>query len=126
MPTNVLKTGSDWLSGQLKSKIGTTVTYVRGDYSVSLTATVGSTSFDQADEFGIIERIESRDYLIDAADLVLNSVTVLPGRGDKIEETQDGTTYTYEVMTLDNQPAWRYSDSYRKKLRIHTKQIELN
>lgn len=122
---NILKTGSDWLGSQLKSKVGTDVTYVRGSHSVPVTATVGSTEFEQVDESGIVERIEARDYLIDTADLVLNSVTVLPARGDHVEETQGGTTYTYEVMTLDGRPAWRYSDRFRTKLRIHTKQIEL-
>jgi len=106
-----------------RSAAGITVTYSRGADSVSLTAVVGQSSFDEVDAMGIVERIESRDYFVDVTKLILNSVTVLPGIGDSIVETVDGIDYKYEVMTLDSQPAWRYSDVHRYALRIHTKQI---
>jgi len=32
-------------------------------------------------------------------------------------------TFIYEVMAPGNEPPWRYSDPYRRTLRIHTKLI---
>lgn len=109
-----------------RSAAGEAITYKRGVNSVSLTAVIGTSGFDQVDAMGIVERIESRDYFIEAAKLIIDSALILPGIGDSILETVDGVTYTYEVMTLDGQPAWRYSDPYRDKLRIHTKQIVIS
>jgi hypothetical protein len=71
----------------------------------------------------VVERIESRDFLILAEDLVLDGTVVLPVRGDRIRETQGGKVYVYEVVAPGNEPCWRYSDPFRKTLRIHTKHI---
>ena len=40
-----------------------------------------------------------------------------------IRETDGGKTYEYEVMAPGNDPCWRWSDDYRRTLRIHTKLI---
>ena len=56
-------------------------------------------------------------------DLLLAGVPVLPERGDRIRETQGATTYVYEVMAPGKEPHYRYSDPYRKTLRIHTKHV---
>jgi len=122
---DLLQTGSDWLADQLKTHAGRTVTYRRGTDTVAVTATIGRTEFEVDDEFGVLRKIESRDFLILAADLVLNGQAVLPERGDEIDETQGGVTYTYEVMAPGKEPHFRYSDPYRKTLRIHTKQTDV-
>lgn len=123
---DLLQIGSDWLADQMKAHVGRSVTYRRGGDSVTVTATIGRTEFELDDEFGVLQKFESRDFLIPAADLVLNSVTVLPERGDEIDETQGGTTYTYEVMAPGKEPHFRFSDPYRRTLRIHTKQTDAN
>jgi hypothetical protein len=64
-----------------------------------------------------------RDFPIKAADLVLGSAPTLPERGDVIRETQGTKTFIYEVMAPGKEPPWRWSDTYRKLLRIHTKQV---
>jgi hypothetical protein len=64
-----------------------------------------------------------RDFLIHAADLILAGEPTLPERGDLIRETQGGRTFVYEVMAPGKEPPWRWSDVFRKVLRIHTKQI---
>ena len=123
---DLLQVGSDWLADQMKSHAGRSVTYRRGGDSVTVTATIGRTEFELDDEFGVLRKIESRDFLISAADLVLNSVTVLPERGDEIDETQGSVTYTYEVMAPGKEPHYRFSDPYRRTLRIHTKQTDVS
>jgi len=120
---DILETGSNWLQSQRKKHATRQVTYRRGVDSVSVQATVGRTVFEQDDGSGVIVRTEIRDYLIDTVDLVLAGQPALPERGDRIEETVGGKKFTYEVMPLGTEPHWRYSDPYRKTLRVHTKHI---
>jgi len=68
-------------------------------------------------------RIESRDYLVRASDLILAGAVTLPKPGDLILESDGIATYTYEVMAPGDEPPWRYSDMNRATLRIHTKQV---
>jgi len=99
------------------------VSYARGASTVEVQATIGRTEFEQADEFGIVTKTESRDYLIRTADLVLDGQPTLPKRGDQIRETDGSTTFVFEVLSPGDEPVFRYSDPYRKALRIHTKHI---
>lgn len=124
--TNLLKTGSDWLEEQRKNHCSTAVTYSRGEDSAEVAATIGRTEFEVAGDYGVIERTESRDFLILATDLVLAGVAAAPQRGDQIRETVGEKVYVYEVMAPGVEPCWRYSDSHRKTLRVHTKHVETN
>ncbi len=71
----------------------------------------------------MVVRIQSRDFLIHTADLVLTGTQTLPIAGDLIREIQDASTFVYEVMAPGNEPHYRYSDPFRKLLRIHTKHV---
>src|SRR3954466_8485975 len=115
--SDLLQQGSDWLADRLKSVASQSVVFSRGATSNSVSATIGRTLFEATSELGIVERWEARDYLIQAVDLPLGE----PRRGDQIREIQNGTTYVYEVMAPGNEPAYRFSDPYRKTYRIHTK-----
>ena len=86
-------------------------------------ASIGRTIFDVDNGFGVVERTETRDFLVLTDDLVLGGARTLPERGDRVRETQGTTTFVYEVMAPGKEPHWRYSDPYRKALRIHTKHI---
>jgi len=99
------------------------VTYCRGGQSVEVQATVGRTVFEIADTYGLVERSESRDFLVTAADLVLAGQAVLPERGDQVREAQGDKVYVYEVMAPGKEPHYRFSDVYRRTLRIHTRQV---
>ncbi|MBP9034619.1 MAG: hypothetical protein KBG29_12040 [Pseudomonadales bacterium] len=118
---DLLEQGAAWLQEQRTRHLSRTVTYLRGGDSVDLPATIGQTTFEQADEYGVIHRTESRDYLIAAADLVLAGKQDLPRAGDRIRETDGDQIFLYEVMAPGGEPPWRYSDAYRRTLRIHTK-----
>lgn len=121
--TNLLQIGTSWLADQMKTHASIDVTYERGAEQVSVKATVGKTEFELDDGSGVIVRVQSRDYLIQAADLVLGGVETLPAAGDLIRETQGAKTFVYEVMTPGDEPHYRYSDPFRKLLRIHTKHV---
>jgi len=121
--TDLLAQGAAWLEDQRHKHLTRTVVYQRGADTVEMLATIGRTEFEQADEFGALRRTESRDYLVRAADLVIAGDPVSPKAGDRIRETDDGVTFIYEVMAPGNEPPWRYSDPYRRTLRIHTKYV---
>jgi len=127
--SGLLEKGSNWLEVQRHEHLTRTVVYQRGSESVELAATVGRTLFEQADEFGVVHRTESRDFLVRAADLVLEGIPALPKAGDRIRETAGDQTFVYEVMAFGSptggrpEPPFRYSDPYRRTLRIHTKHV---
>ena len=121
---DLLAASSAWLEKQRHEHRTVPATYVRGDASVELMATVGRTIFEQRDDYGVIEKTESRDFLVRAEDLVLEGDPALPERGDQVRETDGGKVFVYEVMAPGKEPHFRYSDPYRKTLRIHTKHVE--
>lgn len=119
---DLLAKAAEWLTDQRHQHMARTVTYQRGGDEIELSATIGQTTFEQVDDHGIT-RTQSRDFLVRAADLVLGSAAVLPISGDRIVETDGAQTYTYEVMAPGGEPPYRYSDSFRNTLRIHTKMV---
>ena len=120
---NLFDTGATWLANQLKTHASTDVIYVRGVDQVPVKATIGKTEFEIDDGSGVIVRIQSRDFLIHTTDLVLAGTDSLPVAGDLIRETQGANTFVYEVMAPGNEPHYRYSDPFRKLLRVHAKLI---
>lgn len=117
--SDLIKDGVDWFRSKLKAKAGVTITYTRGPNSVSVTATVGRTEYEREEASGVVLRFESRDFIVEADDLILNSVTVKPQDGDKIVYNGE----TYEVLSLDGARPYEPTDNYETQWRIHTKQI---
>ena len=124
MSANRLQAGATRLHARMKAHAGVTVTYRRpatGD-EVSVTATVGRTPFRlDRGPAGVI-RVVMRDYLIDTTDLVLDGAQVEPRGGDEIVETVGTQTLTYTVTSPgEGETAWRYTDGFHGRLRVHTK-----
>ena len=115
--------GADWLQRQLTAHASRPVTYHRGGESVEVTATIGRTVFEIESEYGVHEKIESRDFLVPTAELILAGSWTLPKRGDLIHETAGTTVFVYEVTAPGKEPHFVYSDVFRKTLRIHTRQV---
>ncbi len=107
-----------------KAHAASTVTYSRAGLSVDVEASIGTTRFDVDTEGVGVQTVQSRDFLIFTADLVLGGSIVPPARGDQIRETVGDETFVYEVMAPGQEPPWRYSDDFRKTLRIHTKHVD--
>ncbi len=120
---DMLQVGLDWLEGQRREHLSRMVTYRRGLSSVEVPATVGATPFQADDGSGAVIEQEIRDYLVAAADLVLDGVQVLPERGDEIVEARDGVAHVYAVMDLGPEPHYRTADPSGRTLRIHTKLV---
>lgn len=120
---DLLEQGSAFLEDQRHRHMTRPVVYRRASDEVSVSATIGRTVFEQADDRGLVSRIESRDFLVRAEDLVLAGSAVLPKAGDSVRDSQDGRTFIYEVMAPGGEPPFRFSDPYRRTLRIHTKHV---
>lgn len=120
---DLLANAADWLGGMRVKHLSRIVSYQRGESSIEVAATVGRTTFEVVNEFGVVERVESRDFLIEAVSLVLGGHVVHPHRSDRIREPAGSQVLVYEVMAPGNQPCWRFSDPYRRTLRIHTKLV---
>jgi len=120
---NMLEQGNAWLEAMRQKHATRDIEYVRGGEAIPIRATVGKTVFQVSREYGMFERTESRDYIVEAARLVLGGAVTLPRKGDRIRETDGAKAYLYEVMAPGNEPCWRYSDLQRRALRIHTKLV---
>jgi hypothetical protein len=122
--TDLLAAGVDWLVDQLKRFAARPVLYCRGQQQVSVSALSGKQLLKLADGRGNV-RMEwtDKDFLIQAADLVLEGKEVLPQRGDQIRDQVGDKVFIYEVMAPTGEPPWRWSDPYRKLLRIHAKHV---
>jgi len=101
-----------------------TFVYRRGDDTVEINPGKGRSTFNVDSGQGVYVTVQAHDFLIETAELVLADEVTLPQRSDTILETTDtGATYTYEILELNGEPAWRYSDEYRQQLRVHAKLI---
>jgi hypothetical protein len=100
------------------------VVYRRADVSVALNATVGRSVFQVATTDGLVETVERRDYLIRAADLVLDGALTTPAVGDRITEIVGGRVEVYAVMGAGSEKHFRPSDPDALTLRIHTAHVD--
>ena len=119
----MLEQGASWLAGMLKQHASRSVTYVRGAESVELSATLGQTTYEVADEFGTTVEAKAMDFLVSAVDLVLAGAVALPEPGDQVRVTVGDEVHVFEVMDLGGAGHWRPSDPYGHTLRIHTKLV---
>ena len=123
---DLLDRGAAFLDAQRHQHLSRPVLYRvggRGTDEKEVQATIGKTEFEQADDAGLIHRVESRDFLVRTGDLDLGAGPILPRAGDQVRETVGTSVFVYEVNAPGGQPPWRYSDPYRRVLRIHTKHI---
>ena len=121
---DLLKTGLAWLEAQRKAHMASPVVYRRGDSEVEVQATIGKTDFEVDDGYGFRVQAHVTDFLIATADLILVGGQTLPEPGDRIKVAEGDETVVYEVMALAGQPHYRFSDPYRRTLRIHTKLVD--
>jgi len=123
--SNQFATAAAWLASQRKSSLSGSVAYWRGLVSLEdLSATKSQPAAEVDGQHNEIEEeLDSADWIITAADLVLDEAVTLPASGDLIKETAGGVTYIWQVMAIAGEPCFRYCDSARVSLRIHTKLI---
>lgn len=116
---NRMESGTAWLARRLKASASTAVTYRRGAASCTLQASFGRRE-TIVEATGIVAEHEQWDFVIAAAELVLEGIVELPRTGDRIE----AAGRMYEVLPLPGQECFRPCDPFGEQLRIHAKQIQ--
>jgi hypothetical protein len=117
---DLLRSGAAWLAGQLAASAAVTVAYKRGANTSQCLATIGRSTFEAANQNGVIETFESRDFLMTVAALPYG----VPLRGDQIVEEMDGVARFYEVAAPKGVPVFHYGDAFESLVRVHTKRID--
>lgn len=118
---NLFDKGSALVASAMRAALSADIVYIRGSESARIPATVGRTVFEVEDSHGVL-RWESRDFTVSACDLVLGALPVTPAKGDLIEERDcDGKVRVYEVSAPGREQEWRYADTSRRLIRVHTK-----
>lgn len=119
MAVDLIDRGAKWLAGKRAAVLVREVTYrVNGGATLQVEATIGRTEFEVVTASGLVERIESRDFIVAAG--VLGGD---PKRGDRIVETDGVTAWTYEALSMPGQSHWRWADASRTAVRIFTKLV---
>jgi hypothetical protein len=120
---DLLDQGQAWLAQQLALFVARDVIYRRGSVEIPVRATIGRTTFEQADETGAIIRFESRDFLIHRTSLVANGQIIEPSEGDCIIDVIGDATFEFELLGAGSEAMYRPSDPYHHLLRIHTQRV---
>lgn len=121
---DLLQDGAAWLGKTLAtsaSSDGNRSFRIRfGTTWVPIKATLGKSDFDVIDASGQLTRVVTRDYLVQADELVAGGTKFTPAVGMIIEETYKGETWLHEVVAPDGEHCYRPSDHHRTRIRIHT------
>ena len=106
---------------------GTAVTFHRGESSVEVTALIGRTEVESASGDGTMVLSQVRDFIILAADLVIEvdgeDAQIEPKEGDLITEQRGGRVFTYQVFQVGGE-VFRWVGVAETYLRIHAKHIK--
>ena len=121
---DLLSQAASWLDGVRTSHLSQLVTYQRGEQSVQLAATLGSTGYETSDDFGATVQARTTDFIVSADALVLDGQQVNPQPGDRISVTAGPKVLVFEVLALPGGEHYRPADPNGRMLRIHAKQIQ--
>jgi len=121
---DLLDQGTAWLDGMRQTHLSRLVTYQRGVESVDLAATLGSTTYEAADEAGVIVQAKATDFIMSADALVLGGAATKPRVGDRIRVPSGVKVLVFEVLHLAGAGHYHPSDPHGRMLRIHTKQVD--
>lgn len=112
----------DWFADQLQDVAGREIVYIRGSTETApFVASVASTSYEVADDMGVLTSFAAFDWTIRAANIVLNNVLREPRLGDYIRETLNGVEVRYEVLPIGSMPCFSWLDTSGALLLVHTK-----
>ena len=109
------------LAARIQARNGETVAISSGVHSVSLTAVVGKTENDIETSDGIVTESNTIDFIVTAAELILNGTVTRPTRGMRITRELNGKVYS--VHAMGNEQPWRWCDHSEILMRIHTIQV---
>jgi len=119
--TNLLDTGAEWLSDMLHEHASETVTYQRGNDSVSVTAVIGTSYETEVDTYGIVIQVRHCDFLIQKSSLNFGAGVFEPQPGDRIERASGEV---WQVQPAGGDRGYREtSHALDAEWRVHTKRV---
>lgn len=120
----LLQDGDVWLDDQMHQHAGRTVTFVRGQHeTASFTAVATEKVYEVIGRDGFAMHIESRDYHLPAASVLVNGSAVEPRNGDRIKETIGGVLQTFEVVPMGSDKPAAEARSDGARWLVHTKRV---
>lgn len=120
---DMLAQATAWLDEMRATHLSRQVTYRRGGDSVEIVATLGSTTYEIADEAGATIEAKATDFIVSAEDLAFNETVTLPQTGDRVYMAVGNRVRIFEVLDLAGGGRYQPGDPYGIMLRIHTKCI---
>lgn len=122
---NMLRNGVTWLQGQRKASMSDSATYTRAGFApiTDLAVTPGTPNFAIDDGNTIRVASTQQDWIITAADLVINGSPTLPQKGDRLTIAQGAQAGTFEVQIPETTDKPYKLDATGQQIRAHTKRI---
>jgi hypothetical protein len=108
----------------IRTVTGRTVTYSDGTNSVTLDATPSQRPYEVVDADGFQVWVRPWEFLITAADLVLDGSVVEPAAGHTIAVAEGGVTRTYEVQAFGSLQPFEPADPARLSWRVRTRLVD--
>lgn len=123
---NLLEDGAQWLADQMEAHVSSSVVYVRGSQQCQLDASLGRTQFEFTDQVGMLQNIESHDFILRSAEMLFDGEKFTPKALDEIHVVRDGITHRYLVVQYGNmidstEQIYRWCDPYGKQIRLHAR-----
>ena len=118
--SNVFSASMPYMVAAFKGNAGETGIYARGPYQIpDLIGTRGDNSLTLDSSMSVRIEADEVDWIVAAADLVINGQPTLPLRGDKY--TVNGETF--QVMPRGNNLQPFSNEATGQQIRIHTKKV---
>ena len=122
----MLMWGTTWLRNELTDHASQRVRYIReNEVNEELPVTFGDTDEVQLDRDGIIPKAHQIEFLIPAANFVLNGKPIEPQTGDRVQWVHPiwGDVIEWEVMPEGTEPADAKWDRHEMGWRVPAKQV---
>lgn len=115
---SMLKNASTWLAAQREKFLALDCLYInkKGE-EFAIKATIGKTEFYAPDAYGIVVKMEYRDFIFRPPE---TEDTFTPQSGDIILWDQQ----EYEVLAPESRTVWKWSDPFKTSIRVHTKHLK--
>jgi hypothetical protein len=123
---NLLEDGAQWLADQMDTNVSSPVVYVRGSQQCELDASFAKTTFEIVDQVGMLQRVDSHDFILRSSAMSFSGDSFTPKDLDEVRVTRDGQVHRYVVTqygnTMEgNSQVSRWCDPYGKQIRVHTR-----
>ncbi len=116
---NLMQRGTTWLGTKLQSAAGRSIVYMQGGVPYPLTATPTTKDYEVIGDDGMPTVVSRWDFIITSSELA-----VTPRTGDRITETLNSSTVTYEVLPIsETKPCCEALDNSAILLLVHTKKV---